>query len=61
MEVKTFHCERCRELFVKEEPDKAELAEARQYFGEVAPEDQAMVCADCYRVFMEWFREHGVN
>ena len=48
----TFTCEMCGNTFEKGWTDEEAQDEARQIFGEIPPEEQALTCDDCWRRFL---------
>lgn len=43
-----FECAMCHGTFETDRPHEEALAEAKQYYGEIKPDDQAIVCDDCF-------------
>lgn len=56
-----FTCENCGGRFLRGWTDEEANAEAVANFGALpAPEDQALICDDCYTPFIAWAREQGL-
>jgi rubredoxin len=47
-ETETYTCALCGGVFEKGQSDEEALAESRAYFGDVPPEELAVVCDDCW-------------
>lgn len=56
MEDRTFTCAHCGGTFIKATTDEEQRAESLALYGELAPEDQAVICHDCFLAFEEWRR-----
>lgn len=49
-----YTCDNCGRTFEKTWSDDDALAEATELFGEIPPEERAIVCDDCWREIMAW-------
>jgi hypothetical protein len=50
--AETYICELCRQEFGKVWTDEEALAESRETFGPIAPDERAVVCDDCYMLIL---------
>ena len=53
---KTYTCAQCGETFKSEWSDEEAQAEARANFSPEELADTAVVCDDCYKMLMAWYR-----
>lgn len=53
----TFTCPSCDEVFTKITSDHDAEAEYAKIFGEDLGEEAVAVCDECYREFMEWYKQ----
>ena len=51
-------CELCGGTFKKGWSDKEAKAEAKANFGNMEPEEESIVCEDCYQVLMKWLERN---
>ena len=53
---KTYTCEQCGQECGGDEDwsDEDAAAEMRDNFGDLSPDDRAVVCDDCYQAMMAW-------
>lgn len=54
-----FICDLCGKEFEKTWSDEEAIREAQENFGDVDMQAHAVVCDDCYKEFMEWYKENG--
>jgi hypothetical protein len=47
-----FTCEHCKRTFERENTKAEEIAESEARFGKIPPEDQAVVCHECWLQLM---------
>ena len=45
----TFQCAMCKGVFEKGQSEEEALAELKQHFGDIPPEECGMVCDDCWQ------------
>jgi nitrate/TMAO reductase-like tetraheme cytochrome c subunit len=50
----TFTCDACHRTFPKDISDEEAMAEATAIFGEIPPEERAVVCDDCWKALQRW-------
>lgn len=58
MTGKKFTCEGCGGTFLDPTTEETKMKEFREHFPNCPHEDRASLCEDCYKVFMEWFRDN---
>ena len=56
-----YRCDHCQGVFEKGRSDEEALAEAAETFPDMAEDDRAVVCDECYKDFMRWFAREGGN
>jgi hypothetical protein len=52
----TYTCEACNQVFEKGRSDDEAMAESKQMWGDIPPEDQAVICESCFREFTKWWK-----
>jgi rubredoxin len=55
MKNKTYQCEACHGIFEVEWTDAEAQEEMRTNFGDIPEEKCAVICDDCYQLFMKCF------
>ena len=49
-----YTCARCGNTYEYEWTDEEALKEMRATYGDLPPEDRAVICDDCFKEFEEW-------
>jgi hypothetical protein len=56
-----FVCGACGKTFEKGRSDEEAEAEMRELWGDLPPEDQVVICSDCFEKFWEWWTTEGAE